>query len=219
MLFRSRLPGLRQARGDHRPLVPQLLTAAGEVLRHLAGVPELQLERLRGGRCELPTDALQLRHCRFRRRPCLGACRVQVGIRDFGLREREFVEKSNGRVQCFYDQHLRDRQFKGGARGSWRSIATDIVKALPKDVYISFDIDGLTPDHCPNTGTPVPGGLTFPEMCHLLETLAKSGRRVIGFDLCEVSPGPNDGEWNANVGARTLYKLLGCTLRSRGLLR
>ena len=144
---------------------------------------------------------------------------VQVGIRDFGLRERQFVEQSKGRVQCFYDQHLRDRQFAGGARGSWKSIAADIVKALPKEVYISFDIDGLTPDHCPNTGTPVPGGLTFPEMCHLLETLANSGRRVIGFDLCEVSPGPNDGEWNANVGARTLYKLLGCTLKSRGLLR
>jgi len=144
---------------------------------------------------------------------------VQVGIRDFGLRERQFVEHSKGRVQCFYDQHLRDRQFAGGARGSWKSIAADIVKALPKEVYISFDIDGLTPDHCPNTGTPVPGGLTFPEMCHLLETLANSGRRVIGFDLCEVSPGANDGEWNANVGARTLYKLLGCTLKSRGLAR
>jgi agmatinase len=64
----------------------------------------------------------------------------------------------------------------------------------------------------------VPGGLTFPEMCHLLETLANSGRRVIGFDLCEVAPAKGDGEWNANVGARALYKLLGCTLRSRGML-
>ncbi|MFM2165295.1 MAG: hypothetical protein RL325_1732 [Planctomycetota bacterium] len=144
---------------------------------------------------------------------------VQVGIRDFGMREREFVERSKGRVRCFYDQHLRDRQFKGGARGAWTAICRDIVKSLPKDVYISFDIDGLTPDHCPNTGTPVPGGLTFPEMCHLLETLSRSGRRVVGFDLCEVSPGAGDGEWNANVGARTLYKLLGCTLRTRGLLR
>ena len=148
---------------------------------------------------------------------------VQVGIRDFGMRERAFVEQSEGRVQCFYDQHLRDRQFqngaKGAARGSWSAICADIVKSLPREVYISFDIDGLTPDHCPNTGTPVPGGLTFPEMCHLLEVLAKSGRRVIGFDLCEVSPGAGDGEWNANVGARTLYKLLGCTLRSRGALR
>jgi agmatinase len=143
---------------------------------------------------------------------------VQVGIRDFGMRERAFVDGSKGRVKCFYDQHLRDRQFAGGAKGAWSAICADIVKALPREVYISFDIDGLTPDHCPNTGTPVPGGLTFPEMCHLLETLANSGRRVIGFDLCEVAPAKGDGEWNANVGARALYKLLGCTLRSRGML-
>ena len=143
---------------------------------------------------------------------------VQVGIRDFGMRERAFVDDSRGRVRCFYDQHLRDRQFAGGAKGSWSAICKDIVKALPKDVYVSFDIDGLTPDQCPDTGTPVPGGLTFAEMAHLLETLAKSGRRVIGFDLCEVAPGKDDGEWNANVGARALYKLLGCTLRSNRLL-
>jgi agmatinase len=148
---------------------------------------------------------------------------VQVGIRDFGLREREFVEKSKGRVHCFYDQQLRDRQFVGGAKGSWSAICKDIIKALPKDVYISFDIDGLMSDLCPNTGTPVPGGLSFAEACHLLETLAKSGRRVVGFDLCEVSPGRKSsedaGEWDANVGARVLYKLIGCTLKSHGALR
>jgi len=41
---------------------------------------------------------------------------------------------------------------------------------------------------------------------------------VIGFDLCEVSPA-REGDWDANVGARTLYKLIGCTLASRGMLR
>jgi len=142
---------------------------------------------------------------------------VQVGIRDFGMREREFVEQSKGRVRCYYDQHLRDRQFAGGAKGSWSAICTEIVKALPREVYISFDIDGLTPDQCPHTGTPVPGGLSFAEMAHLLDTLARSGKRVVGFDLCEVAPGPS-GDWDANVGARALYKLLGCTLRSNRLL-
>ncbi len=148
---------------------------------------------------------------------------VQVGIRDFGSRERAFVDQSKGRmggrVECFYDQHLRDRAFAGGARGSWNAISKDIVKRLPNEVYISFDIDGLTPEHCPNTGTPVPGGLTFPEVCHLLEVLAKSGKRVVGFDLCEVAPGARGEDWNANVGARVLYKLLGCTLKTQGLLR
>lgn len=137
---------------------------------------------------------------------------VQVGVRDFGARERDFVRTSKGRVQCFYDQDMRDRLARGGARGSWHAICRDIVKALPSKVYISFDIDGLTPDHCPNTGTPVPGGLTFAEVSHLLATLAASGKRVVGFDLCEVAPATGDGEWNANVGARVLYKLMGCAL-------
>jgi agmatinase len=143
---------------------------------------------------------------------------VQVGIRDFGSRERAFVDGSKGRVACFYDQDLRDRQFAGGARGTWSAISKDIVRRLPKEVYISFDIDGLTPEHCPNTGTPVPGGLTFAEVAHLLEALSRSGRRVVGFDLCEVAPGARGEDWNANVGARILYKLLGCTFRSQGLV-
>ena len=137
---------------------------------------------------------------------------VQVGIRDFGSRERAFAENSMSRVKVFYDQAIRDRQFAGA---SWGAVAKDIVAALPKEVYISFDIDGLSPDHCPNTGTPVPGGLSFPEVCHLLEMLAKSGRRIVGFDLVEVAPGPNGEDWNANVGARVLYKMLGATLKSQ----
>ncbi len=140
---------------------------------------------------------------------------TQVGIRDFGMRERQLVEQSKGRVRCFYDQDLRDRQAAGGARAAWNAICKDIVKTLPSKVYISFDIDGLTPDHCPATGTPVPGGLTFAEVAHLLAVLAKSGKRVVGFDLCEVAPSAGDGEWNANVGARVLYKLMGCTLASQ----
>lgn len=149
------------------------------------------------------------------RLPAVGRL-VQVGIRDFGSRERAFVQESGGRVRCWYDQELRDRQFEGGARASWGAISSDIVRMLPEKVYVSFDIDGLTPDHCPGTGTPVPGGLSFPEVCHLLAELARSGKRVVGFDLCEVAPRAGDGEWNANVGARVLYKLLGCTLASQG---
>ncbi len=137
---------------------------------------------------------------------------VQVGIRDVGSREVDFIEQSKGRVKTFFDQHLRDRQF-GGA--TWTAVCKDIIAALPRDVYVSFDIDGLTADLCPRTGTPVPGGLSFPEVCHLLELLAASGRRVIGFDLCEVAPGAPDDEWNGCVGARVLYKLAGCALRSR----
>ena len=140
---------------------------------------------------------------------------VQVGIRDVGSREVAFVDRSKGRVRTFYDQRLRDMQFAGA---TWTAVCRRIIATLPKTVYISFDIDGLTSEHCPHTGTPVPGGVTFPEICHLLELLAHSGRRVVGFDLCEVAPGATGDEWNGTVGARVLYKLLGCTLRSVGAI-
>ena len=53
--------------------------------------------------------------------------------------------------------------------------------------------------------------------CHLLEELAASGRKIIGFDLNEVAPDPTGAsEWDANVGARMLYQLCGWMLRSRG---
>lgn len=136
---------------------------------------------------------------------------VQVGIRDVGAREVEFAARSKGRVRTFYDQRLRDRQFAGA---TWTKVCKEVIAALPREVYVSFDIDGLTSEHCPHTGTPVPGGLTFPEVCHMLELLASSGRRVIGFDLCEVAPGAPGDEWNGSVGARVLYKLMGSTLRS-----
>jgi len=137
---------------------------------------------------------------------------VQVGIRDVGAREIEFAERSRGRVRVFHDQRLRERQF-GGA--TWGALCREIVEALPREVYVSFDIDGLSPELCPHTGTPVPGGLSFAETCHLLEMLATSGRRVVGFDLCEVAPGPRGVDWDGSVGARVLYKLMGCTLRSQ----
>ena len=49
----------------------------------------------------------------------------------------------------------------------------------------------------------------------LLEVLARSGRRVIGFDLNEVCPAADGAnEWDANVGARVLYKLCGTAWRA-----
>ena len=85
---------------------------------------------------------------------------------------------------------------------------------------LTFDIDGLDPGLCPQTGTPVPGGLTWHEAMLWLEELTNSGRRIVGLDLCEVSPGPRGdacGEsWDAAVGARLLYRLIGTALLTRG---
>ncbi len=129
---------------------------------------------------------------------------VQVGIRDMGEREIQLAE-SDRRVSVFYDA---DNARAMDAGTSWRSICRKAVRSLPAKVYVSFDIDGLDPSLCPHTGTPVPGGLSFNQACVLLEELKASGKQVVGFDLVEVAPGPSrEPEWDANVGARILYKL------------
>lgn len=127
---------------------------------------------------------------------------VQVGIRDMAESEAKLVSLSNGRITTFYDSMLKEALYEGA---TWKKQCKKIIAQLPQKVYISFDIDGLDPKLCPATGTPVAGGLAFEEALYLIKALVKSGREIIGFDLCEVAPG-ND-EWNGNVGARLLYKL------------
>lgn len=142
---------------------------------------------------------------------------VQVGIRDFCEEETLFCDSEKQRVKTFYDSHLQDRKFEGA---SWKSICDEIIKELPPVVWISFDIDALDPKLCPNTGTPVPGGLEFSEAIYLIKALALSKRKIIGFDLNEVAPAPSKtDEWDANVGARLLYKLTAWTLFSQGKAR
>ncbi len=131
---------------------------------------------------------------------------VQVAIRDVCDAEMRLAAE-NPVIKQFDDFRLSMHKFAGEP---FAEICREIVDSLPQKVYISFDIDGLSPDLCPHTGTPVPGGLSFMEAIQILQMLAQSGRQIVGFDLCEVAPGPDD-EWDANVGARVLQKLCNFT--------
>ena len=127
---------------------------------------------------------------------------VQVGIRDFCEEEMQMMQRAAGRVKTFFDLDIKEAHYRGK---SWAAQCDDIIKELPDLIYISFDIDGLNPKLCPHTGTPVPGGFELEQLSYLLKQIVKSGKKIIGFDLCEVAPG--DDEWDANVGARTLWEL------------
>jgi agmatinase len=137
---------------------------------------------------------------------------VQVGIRDYSDEEEAFIAAQGDRVVTYFDPDLRRQLFDGE---SWKRITNRIAASLPKDVYLSFDIDGLDPALCPHTGTPVLGGLSFPELSALMRAVVETGRRIVGLDLCEVAPGPAGSEWDGNVGARVLYKQIGYALLSR----
>ncbi len=133
---------------------------------------------------------------------------VQVGIRDYCEQEKNYVKSDPGRIAVYFDREVRKRLYKGE---NWHQLCLEIVDRLPQKVHISVDIDGLDPKLCPNTGTPVPGGMEYEELIHLLNVLKDSGKEIIGFDLCEVAPG-EDG-WDGNVGARVLYQLCGTMAR------
>lgn len=134
---------------------------------------------------------------------------VEVGVRDFCDAEYDRA-RSDPRIEMFDDRRLAGAAFEGVC---WDEQCRRIAECLPAEVYVSFDIDGLSPDNCPHTGTPVPGGLSFREACHLLECVVRSGRRIVGFDLVEVVP-KYEERMDEIVGARILYKLCGLTLRS-----
>lgn len=138
---------------------------------------------------------------------------VQVGIRDVCEEEMDYVAKQGDRVSVFLDRTIARRKMVGE---SLATITRDIVAALPDEVWVSFDIDGLDPRFCPHTGTPVPGGIDFAEAIFMLGEVVHSGKTIIGFDLNEVAPGPDGDEWDGNVGARLLYKLIGFALASQG---
>ncbi|MHC4892357.1 MAG: agmatinase family protein [Planctomycetota bacterium] len=155
---------------------------------------------------------------------CPGVARLlQIGVRDLGAAESQRIASSSDRISTLFDDRW------GAARASGDDLGTLVDTALdflPDEIWITVDVDGLDPALCPNTGTPVPGGLGWNEMMLWLDRIERSGRRVVGVDLVEVSGGPLDGAqlppadapdpWDAIVGARLAYKLIGCALATRG---
>lgn len=138
---------------------------------------------------------------------------VQVGIRDFCEQEVDVVKDSKGRVVVHTDADMKAKAFEGQ---TWKQQCEEIIAQLPQKVTISFDIDGMYPWYCPNTGTPVPGGFSFEQAIYLFNLLANSGKEIIGFDLVEVAPGESD-DWDGNVGARMLFHMCGILAKSQKL--
>ncbi|MEK9727313.1 MAG: arginase family protein [Candidatus Margulisiibacteriota bacterium] len=129
---------------------------------------------------------------------------TQVGIRDFDASEIEFSMKSNTKFSTFFDYDIHKRLFEGE---TWFQISNSIVNSLSDLVFISLDIDGLMPYLSPNTGTPVPGGLSYNQLVYLLD-LVQEHRTIIGAELVEVNGG-GENNWDAIVGSRLLQLMAG----------
>ena len=89
---------------------------------------------------------------------------------------------------------------------------TLLPDSFPKNIYITFDVDGLDPSVIRATGTPVPGGITWWQAITLLEK-AVTGRNVIGCDVVELAP--QEGDHASDFAAAQLtYSMLGIIQRA-----
>ena len=81
------------------------------------------------------------------------------------------------------------------------------LDALPKTVYLTFDLDFFDPSLVPATGTPEPGGGAWYPTLRMLRALFER-KRVVAMDLVELAP--VDGQPASDfLAARLVYKCLG----------
>jgi len=85
-----------------------------------------------------------------------------------------------------------------------------VVSQIPagEHYYISIDIDGFDPSIAPGTGTPSHGGFNYYEVLELLQLICQRGK-VVGIDLCEVSPPYDPAEVTTTLAAQLLMNLIG----------
>lgn len=127
---------------------------------------------------------------------------VQIGNRLLCLEEREARERYG--VTAWDAPHL------------YHHGPPDILMPadFPKQVFVTFDVDGLDPSVIPDTGTPVPGGLGWYQALDLAGR-ALAGRRLLGFDVVELAPRPGHIVSDF-AAARLVYALMGLTVRHNG---
>jgi len=100
---------------------------------------------------------------------------MQVGIRSFCPEEFDYIKAHH--LYPFYVHNLNP------ADNSWMD---DVVYALPDNVYLTIDLDGLDPGIMPGTGTPVPGGLTYRQVVELIKRVGAE-KNVVAADINELA--------------------------------
>ena len=175
--------------GGEHSITPPLVSAAA---RKYPGLSVLQIDAHADMR-DAYMGTVHSHACAMRR-SLQYATITQVGIRSLSTEEAEVLPRLKTTV--FYDATMRQD-------AAW---IDKVVDSLAPDVYVTIDVDGMDPAIMPATGTPEPGGLTWPEITRLLRTTAER-RRIVAADIVELSPIPGMIAPNF-LCAKLLYKLL-----------
>jgi agmatinase len=109
---------------------------------------------------------------------------VQVGIRNISAEGDRFRRRNRARIRTFWSEDL-----LGRPQGAWLDDLEETVRG--REVYLTFDLDGLDPAIMPATGTPEPGGLLWHHAEALVERLAGCAR-LAAADIVELAPQPGN---------------------------
>ena len=120
---------------------------------------------------------------------------ISVGIRNISKEEIPFLKKNTNRIKIFWAKDQKKWNLKYFKK---------IIKN--RNVYLTFDVDGLDSSIMPATGTPEPGGLFWYETLSLIKTTFKNAN-VIGADINELAPIKGFNSYNFLV-AKLAYKIL-----------
>ena len=175
--------------GGEHSITPPLVSAAA---RKYPGLSVLQIDAHADMRDSYMGTVHN--HACAMRRSLQFATVTQVGIRSLSTEEAEVLPRLKSTV--FYDAEMRQDP-------KW---IDRVVESLADNVYLTIDVDGMDPAIMPATGTPEPGGLSWPEITRLLRTTAER-RRIVAADIVELSPIPGMIAPNF-LCAKLLYKLL-----------
>ena len=131
-------------------------------------------------------------------RRCLDYKNVSVisfGIRNISQSEISYLKKNSSRIKIFW------------AKDKVKWDLNKFKKMIKnKNVYLTFDVDGLDSSIMPATGTPEPGGLFWDETLNIIKIAAKNSR-IVGADINELSPIKGFSSYNFLV-AKLAYKIL-----------
>ena len=116
-----------------------------------------------------------------------------VGVRSMCQEERDYIASRS--VPVFLWPPAQDD----------RAYEQSIVERLSPSVYVSVDLDVFDPSIMAAVGTPEPGGMSWHQVVSLLRTVAEA-RRIVGFDVCELSPGEGPAACSYTA-AKLVYKL------------
>jgi arginase len=130
-----------------------------------------------------------------------GARAAVVGLRDVDPAERETIKQSG--IGAFT---MRDIDERG-----MRAVMEEAIKRATSGtagIHVSFDLDGVDPEHAPGVGTPSPGGISYREAHLAMEMLADTDQ-VLSAEFVEVNPVLDHRNRTAKLGVGLLASLLG----------